>query len=58
MPVINIGELHIIQHNFRHYWNNIDKLHADWTKENPDIILLNSTCLNPKENKYISFKSK
>ena len=39
MPVVNIGELHIIQHNVRHYWNNIDKLHADWTNENPDIIL-------------------
>ena len=58
MPVVNIGELHIIQHNVRHYYNNIDKLHADWLKENPDIILLNSTYLNPKENKYISFKSK
>ena len=57
MPALVISELHIIQHNVRHYINNKGLLHADWCEENPDVILLNSTCLNPKENHYISFKS-
>ena len=57
MPVLDIPELFIIQHNVRHYINNKGLLHADWCKENPDVILLNSTSLNPKENSHISFKS-
>ena len=42
MPVVNIGELHIIQHNVRHYYNNIDKLHADLIKENGELKLKNT----------------
>ena len=46
--IFNIDNLHIVQHNVRNYHTNKELLHSNWDEEDPDIILLNSTCMNPK----------
>ena len=42
------SQLKIIQHNVHHYEPNKKLLHDIWTENSPDVILLNSTGLNPK----------
>ena len=55
--MLNITNTHIIQHNVRNYPNNKELLHSNWDEENPDIILLNATCLNPgNPNHNIKYK--
>ena len=54
--IINIDNMHIIQHNVRNYCTNKELLHSDWDNENADIIMLNSTCINPKYNHAISYR--
>ena len=43
--MFNIRETLIVQHNVRHYANNLHALHSDWDSLNPDVILLNSTSI-------------
>ena len=55
--IINIDNLHIIQHNVRNYYTNKELLHSSWDEEDADIIMLNSTCLNPNNlNQNIYYK--
>ena len=55
--MLNITNTHIIQHNVRNYFNNKELLHSNWDEENPDIILLNATCINPDNpNHKIKYK--
>ena len=55
--MLNITNTHIIQHNVRNYFNNKELLHSNWDEENPDVILLNATCLNPDNpNHNIKYK--
>ena len=51
--MLNITNTHIIQHNVRNYFNNKELLHSNWDEENPDIILLNATCINPDNPNHI-----
>jgi len=55
--MFNIRETHIIQHNVRNYNNNKSLLHSSWHKVDPDVILLNSICINPNnDNQKIEYK--
>ena len=54
--IINIANLHIMQHNVRNYHMNKELLHSDWDDEDADIIMLNSTCINPNSNYSLNYR--
>ena len=56
--MFNIRETRIIQHNVRNYSTNKSLLHSNWDEEDPDVILLNSICINPNnDNQKIEYKN-
>ena len=55
--MFHIRKTRIIQHNVRNYSTNKSLLHSNWDEEDPDVILLNSICINPNnDNQKIEYK--